>query len=358
MDVYMFGLFNKGSLLPLVGIDFGSQTIKAVTLSGRPGKLHLESVADIPTPKGTLVDYQLQDIERVSQSLKTLKRLIAGNSEYAATAVTGSNVITKVIQTDARLGDKELENQVQLEAEQIIPFPIDEVSLDFEVLGPTLNNDDRQDVLLSAARTESVNGRVSALAEAGMVVKVVDVGAHALGRAVVTCLPELQTSERPVGVIDIGASAMTFAALIKGEVIYSRLQNFGGDQYSQALSSFYGMTLDDAEQAKTKGTLPVDHELDVLMPHINLLLQQVRRNIQLFCSSSGYRELSTLVLTGGGSLLPGLVVLVKEEVNCEVLHPDLFALFGKPKGEAELSHGARYMTAFGLALRSFTPCQI
>ena len=353
----MFGLFNKGSLLPLVGIDFGSQTIKAVTLSGRPGKLHLESVADIATPKGTLVDYQLQDIERVSQSLKTLKRLIPTHSDYAATAVTGSNVITKVIQIDARLSDKELESQVQLEAEQIIPFPLDEVSLDFEVLS-TNNSEERQDVLLSAARTESVNGRVSALAEAGIAVKVVDVGAHALGRAVVACLPELQESERPIGVIDIGASAMTFAALVKGEVIYSRLQNFGGDQYSQALSSFYGMTLDEAEQAKTKGTLPVDHELDVLMPHINSLLQQVRRNIQLFCSSSGYRDIAKLVLTGGGSLLPGLLVQVKEEVNCEVLHPDLFALFGKPKGEAELVHGAKYMTAFGLALRSFTPCQI
>lgn len=353
----MFGLFNKKSLLPLVGIDFGSQTIKAVTLSGRPGKLHLESIADIATPKGTFVDYQLQDIERVSQSLKTLKRLIVGRSDYAATAVTGSNVITKVIQIDARLKDKDLENQVQLEAEQIIPFPLDEVSLDFEVLNAN-KSDDRQAVLLSAARTESVNGRVSALAEAGMTVKVVDVGAHALGRAAMACLPDLQASELPVGLIDIGASAMTFAALVKGEVIYSRLQNFGGDQYSQALSSFYGMTLDAAEQAKTQGTLPVDHEMDVLMPHINALLQQVRRNIQLFCSSSGYREISTLVLTGGGSLLPGLVVQVKEEVNCEVLHPDIFALFGKPQSQGESTHGAKYMMAFGLALRSFTPCQI
>ncbi len=119
----MFGLFNKGSLLPLAGIDFGSQTIKAVTITGRPGKLHLESVAEVATPKGTLVDYQLQDIERVGQSLKGLKRLISGSSQYVATAVTGSNVITKVIQVDASLSESELENQVQLEAEQLIPFP-------------------------------------------------------------------------------------------------------------------------------------------------------------------------------------------------------------------------------------------
>ncbi|HHO2170698.1 TPA: PilM family type IVa pilus assembly protein TapM [Aeromonas hydrophila] len=356
MDVYMFGLFNKGSLLPLAGIDFGSQTIKAVTITGRPGKLHLESVAEVATPKGTLVDYQLQDIERVSQSLKALKRLISGSSQYVATAVTGSNVITKVIQVDAALGENELENQVQLEAEQLIPFPLDEVSLDFEILGK-INDQERREVLLSAARTESVSGRVTALAEADMTTKVVDVGAHALGRAVLACLPELQEWEKPVGVIDIGASAMTFAALVKGEVIYSRLQNFGGDQYSQALASFYNLSMDDAEQAKLQGKLPVDHELDVLLPHMNALLQQVRRNVQLFCSSSGHRELSRLVLTGGGSLLPGLAAQVSSELNCEVLHPDPFALFGKPKGEGAV-HGAKFMTALGLALRSFTPCQI
>ena len=213
-------------------------------------------------------------------------------------------------------------------------------------------------MLLSAARTESVNGRVSALTEAGMNTMVVDVGAHALGRAVLACLPELQTWDKPVGIVDIGASAMTFAALLRGEVVYSRLQNFGGDQYSQALASFYSMSLDEAELAKVQGRLPADHEVDVLLPHLNTLVLQVKRNVQLFCSSSGNKELSKLVLTGGGSLLPGLVGQLGSELNCEVLHPDPFALFGKPRGEGGLIHGAKYMAAFGLALRSFTPCQI
>lgn len=353
----MFGLFSKGSLLSLAGIDFGSQTIKAVTLSGRPGKLHLESVAEIAMPKGTLVDYQLQDIERVSQSLKSLKRLIQGDSQHVATAVTGANVITKVIQVDAQISGSELESQVQLEAEQLIPFPLDEVSLDFEILGLTADAS-RQEVLLSAARTESVSGRVSALTEAGMITKVVDVGAHALARAVLACLPELQTGDKPVGIIDIGASAMTFAAMMKGQVVYSRLQNFGGDQYSQALASFYSMSLEDAERAKILGSLPADHEVDVLQPHLHTLVLQAKRNVQLFCSSSGNKELSRLVLTGGGSLLPGLVELLGRELNCEVFHPDPFALFGKPKGEGGSAHGAKYMAALGLALRSFTACQI
>lgn len=353
----MFGLLSKGSLVSLAGIDFGSQTIKAVTISGRPGKVHLGSVAEIPMPRGTLVDYQLQDIERVSQSLKSLKRLVQGDCQNVATAVTGSNVITKIIQVDTNINESELENQVHLEAEQLIPFPLDEVSLDFEILGMAGDNG-RQEVLLSAARTESVSGRVSALTEAGMTTMVVDVGAHALGRAVLACLPDLQTSEKPVGIVDIGASALTFAALLRGQIIYSRLQNFGGDQYSQALASFYSMSMEEAELAKLQGSLPADHEVDVLLPHLSTLVLQIRRNVQLFCSSSGNKELSRLVLTGGGSLLPGLTGQIGSELNCEVLHPDPFALFGKPQGEGGLTHGAKYMTALGLALRSFTPCQI
>ena len=165
------------------------------------------------------------------------------------------------------------------------------MSLDFEILGK-VNDQERREVLLSAARTESVSGRVTALAEADMTTKVVDVGAHALGRAVLA----------PAGAAGVGETGRRdrhrserhdLCCAGKGEVIYSRLQNFGGDQYSQALASFYNLSLDDAEQAKLQGNLPVDHELDVLLPHMNALLQQVRRNVQLFCSSSGHRSFQT-----------------------------------------------------------------
>ncbi|PJG60726.1 type IV pilus assembly protein PilM [Aeromonas cavernicola] len=355
----MFGLFKQDALLPLMGVDFGSQTIKAVTLSGCVDQFYIDSVAEIATPKGGLVDYQLQDIERVSQSLKSLKRLLPSNGRFVATAVTGANVITKVIQLDVTLSEKELEAQIQLEAEQIIPFPLDEVSLDFEVLSFRRDSEFRQqEILLSAARTESVNGRVTALNEAGMMVKVMDVGAHALGRAVMTCFPKLYEINTPVGVMDIGASTITFIVLLLGQVIYSRLQNFGGDTYSQAIASFYGISTEEAEHAKVKGTLPEGYEVNVLVPHISALIQQARRNVQLFCSASGYRELGQLVLTGGGSLLPGLVSKIKDEVNYEVVQPDPFMLFAKSHSDQRREDGAKYMTAFGLALRSFSPCLI
>lgn len=353
----MIALFREGSLVPMLGVDFGTHSVKGVILAGRAGKFAIEGAADGPMPKGVLVDYQLQDIEKVGHVLKGLKRSLPGAGQFAATAVTGSNVISKVLLLDAGLSDSELNAQVMQEAEQLIPFPLDEISLDYEVLGPSSNDPERNEVLLSAARTESISGRVSALAEAGFVTRVVDVGAHALGRAVVTCYPQLLESSKATAIVDIGASALTFASMVRGEVIYSRLQNFGGDQYTQALSSFYGMTLDEAEHAKQTRQLPAGHEMDVTEPHMATLLQHIKRNTQLFCSSSGFREISELVLTGGASLVPGLPAYLARELEIEVRHPNPFSEFGHDDVKA-LGHGARYMTAFGLALRSFTPCQI
>jgi len=353
----MFGLMSQGHLTPMIGVDFGSQTIKAVVVSGRPGKFHIEACAEVATPKGSIQDYHLHDIEKVTQAIKQLLKLLNSKPKFAATAVTGSNVITKITQVDNKLSELELEGHIQLEAEQLIPFPIDEISLDFEVLGPNLNDPTRNDVLVSAARTDSINGRVSALQDSGVQVKVVDVGLHSLGRAVTNMLPELQddTEHKVCALVDIGAVSLTFGVLLDGEIIYSRLQSFGGDNFTQSIASFYNMSMDEAERAKVQNSLPADADMDVLAPYITLLIQQIRRNIQLFCSSSGYRNVDMLVLSGGGSMIPGLSQQLAMEMQLDVRHPNPTELMSK--GEPSV-HGAKYMTALGLALRSFTPCQI
>lgn len=353
----MFGFMSQGHLTPMIGVDFGSQTIKAVVVSGRPGKFQIDACAEVATPKGSIQDYHLHDIDKVTQAIKQLLKLLSSKPKFAATAVSGSNVITKITQVDNQLSDLELEGHIQLEAEQLIPFPMDEISLDFEVLGPNLNDPTRNDVLVSAARTDSINGRVSALQDSGVQVKVVDVGLHSLGRAVMNMLPELQedTEHKVCALVDIGAVSLTFGVLLDGEIIYSRLQSFGGDNFTQSIASFYNMTMDEAERAKVQNSLPADADMDVLAPYITLLIQQIRRNIQLFCSSSGYRSVDMLVLSGGGSMIPGLSQQLAMEMQLDVRHPNPAELMGK--GEQSV-HGAKYMTALGLALRSFTPCQI
>lgn len=355
----MFGFAHQGSMYPVVGIDFGSQTIKAVVISGKPGRFQIDACIEVLTPKGCLVDYQMQDVERISQSVRQLVKLLPGHPRYAATAVSGSNVITKITQVDNKMTGSDLEGHIEMEAEQIIPFPIDEISIDFEVLGPNLSDPTRNDVLVSAARTDSVTSRATTIQDAGLQVKVVDVGLHALARSVLALMPDMvdEKAQSVTALIDIGALSLTFGVMVNGEIIYSRLQSFGGDNFAQSIASFYNLPYDEAERTKVQSRLPADADMDVLAPYITLLVQQVRRNIQLFCSSSSYREVNMLVLSGGGSLIPGLAEQLAMELQIEVKHPDPFDVTPRHRSEY-VTHGAKYMTALGLALRSFVPCQI
>lgn len=170
----------------MLGVDFGSSTIKAVAVSGSAESFSIDSWAEIATPKGAIRDFQLQDVDRVSQAFKQLLRMLPGKYKNAATAVNGSSVITKITQVASNINQIDFENIVMMEAEQLIPFPLDEVSLDFEVLGPNISDPARNDVLICAARSQSIASAISVFNDSDLTVKVVDVGMHALTRAVVS----------------------------------------------------------------------------------------------------------------------------------------------------------------------------
>ena len=362
-DANMAGMKNKGNLYPLLGVDFGSQSIKAVAITGKPGNVQITSVAEVPTPKGSIVDYQINDIEKVVNAVRTLMKNVAQNGgqkpRYIATSVSGSSVISKVIQVDAGQSDSELSNFINSEAEQLIPFPLEEINLDYEVLGDNFVDNQKQDVLISGARTESVEQRVVVFDRVGMEVKVVDVSVHALARAIKQIVPGFDDlcDEKPVGIVDVGAVTLTFGVVYKGEVIYQRLQNFGGDNVTQNLCNAYGLPYEDAEKSKVQNRMPADATSEVINPFMTQLAQNIKRNIQLFTSSSTHHDLDVIVLTGGGCLLNGLteqmVSLLRKDVKC----PDIFKQFPKFKNE-ENPQGYKFMTALGLALRSFEPCPI
>ncbi len=350
----MLSLNKRKDFQGMIGIDFGMNSIKALALTGKPGQYELEAMASVPTPKGSIVDHQLQDVDQVVMALKLLRRKLNSRCDSVATAVTGSSVTTKTILVPHSLSHEELETQILLEAEQHIPFPLDEISLDYESLGTNANHPDRDNILLSAARTESINTRVSALELAGWQTRVVDIGVHALARGVAACLAAEKTEAGLLAVVDIGAECLTFAVMDEGEVSYSRLQNFGGAQLSRELARLSEMPADSVEQAKVDNTFPAEIREDIEQLHINTLLQHIRRNIQLFCSSSGKKPPSALFLSGGGSQLPELVQILRQELSLPVLQPGFEHLFnGVPKNYPD---AAAYTTALGLALRSFTPC--
>jgi type IV pilus assembly protein PilM len=327
----------------MLGVDFGSSTIKAVAVSGSAESFSIDSWAEIATPKGAIRDFQLQDVDRVSQAFKQLLRMLPGKYKNAATAVNGSSVITKITQVASNINQIDFENIVMMEAEQLIPFPLDEVSLDFEVLGPNISDPARNDVLICAARSQSIASSISVFNDSDLAVKVVDVGMHALTRAVVSMEKSLLTTDanKFCALVDIGELSLSFGIIFQGELVYSRLQDFGGASLTRSLATFYNYS-----------------DIDVVNSYINQLTQHIKRNIQLFCSSSGNRTVDMLILSGGGSLIPGLRQQLALQLEIDVRHPDPVLLYNQQKLADNFGHGAKYMTALGLALRSFTPCQI
>lgn len=356
----MLGFIKKSTITPMLGVDFGSNTIKAVAVSGDNQNFSIDAWAEIATPKGTIRDFQLQDVDKISQSIKQLLKILPGKHKFAATAVSGSSVITKITQVANNINQIDFENIVMMEAEQLIPFPLDEVSLDFEFLGPNINDPTRNDVLICAARSQSVASAVSAFNQTDLSVKVVDVGLHALTRSMVTMEKSLlqENANKFCALVDIGDLSLSFGIIFQGELIYSRLQDFGGSSLTRSLATFYNLPQEEAEKVKLKGALSSYSDIDVVNSYVNQLTQHIKRNIQLFCSSAGNRSVDMLILSGGGSLIPGLREQLALQLEIDVKHPDPVLFYKKHTEGDSMGHGAKYMTALGLALRSFTPCQI
>jgi type IV pilus assembly protein PilM len=275
-----------------------------------------------------------------------------------AVAVSGSAVITKVIQMDSGMNEFEMEDQIALEADQYIPYPLDEVAIDFEVQGPSEDNPERVDVLLAACRKENVDVREDVMEIADLNTKVVDVEAYALERAYALIEPQLdsQGEELIVAVVDIGATMTTLSVLAEGQTVYTREQIFGGKQLTEEIQRRYGLSVEEAGLAKKQGGLPDDYEDEVLMPFREAVVQQVARALQFFFGASQYNVVDYVVLAGGTSSIQGLTEMVEEKTGTPTLVANPFANMsvGSRVNASALGNDApSLMIACGLAMRSF-----
>ena len=355
-------LFKKPSSM-MVGIDIGSHCIKAVLLQETDAGLRLEALAIEPMPKGAMSERSIQDIEAIGNVIAKLKRKIPKSVQTAAVAVSGQTVITKVIFMDVSLTDAELESQIAIEADSLIPYPLDEVNIDFEKLAINEADPSKVNVLLSAARTESVQARVGALETANLKAAVVDVETYALSRAMDVYYQQLPSDayNKCVAVVDIGAVLMLVSVVQEGETIYTRDQVFGGDQYTNSIVAYYNKSFDEAEIGKTTGDLPPNYTFEVLAPFQTSLLQQVRRAVQMFLTTSGKDQVDYIVLTGGTAMIEGLDRLLIEELGIHTVVAEPFANIEiSPKVDRNMlqRHRTQFAIATGLALRSFSPCHI
>ena len=253
----------------------------------------------------------------------------------------------------ANLDELELEAQVELEAENSIPFPIDEIFLDFEIIAPNAVDKTLNDILLSAARRETVLAQVNCVEDAGLTTKIVDVAGHAQSRAC-ELLFDRPDYEKGVALVDIGSSQMMLHIVHQGNVIFSRSKNHGGAACTQMMVEYYGMQFADAEKAKVDREWPIDCEVDVIAPFINTTVNHLRFDLRMFTNAPNNIQVEKMILMGGCELLPGLVTQLQEELSLDIEVANPFIGFEfKNHADKALLHkeGTKYMTALGLAVR-------
>jgi type IV pilus assembly protein PilM len=318
----------------------------------------VEAYAVEPLPPNAVVEKNISDVDGVGEAIKRVISRAKSPCKGAAVAVAGSAVITKTIEMDSSLSDEDMENQITVEADQYIPYPLDEVSIDFEVQGLSPRNPERVEVLLAACRRENVEMREIALEMGNLTARVVDIEAHAMKRAFELIKPQLGSNaeELVVAIIDVGATMTTLSVLADDRSIYTREQLFGGKQLTEEIQRRYSLSFEEAGQAKKLGGLPDDYEEEVLTPFKEAVLQQVTRSLQFFFSSSQYDDVDYIVLAGGTSSIDGLAEMIEAKLGTPTLLANPFVdMSVAPKVDANaLSNDApALMIACGLAMRSF-----
>ena len=341
----------------LIGVDISSTAVKLLQLSQSGGRYRVEHYAVEPLPPNAVVEKNIVEVEAVGEAIRRALARSGAKIKHAAAAVAGSAVITRIIPMAAELGEEDLEGQIQVEANQYIPYPIDEVSLDFEVLGPVRDNPEMNSVLLAASRTENVDMRVAALELGGLTAKVVDVEAFAMENAFALLTDQLNVGrDALVAVIDIGATMTTLSVLRNQRTIYSREQVFGGKQLTDEIMRRYGLSYEEAGRAKRKGGLPDTYESEALEPFKESLVQQVSRLLQFFFAGSEYSKVDQVVLAGGCASIPGIASLVEEQIGVPTVIANPLAnmaLGPRVQAHALAQDAPALMIACGLALRSF-----
>jgi type IV pilus assembly protein PilM len=351
-------LFSRESA-PLLGIDVSSSSVKLVELGrNRSGDLVLEHCAMEPLERGWISDGNIEKFDEVAEAVRRVVRKSGSKTKNVALALPASAVITKKIMLPVGLSDKELEAQVESEANQYIPFSLDEVSLDFCVIGPSPHSVGDAEVLIAASRKEKVSDRQGMAEAAGLKPVIMDVETYASRMAasrVIETLPH-QGVDSLVALFEVGALTTSMQVMRNDDVLYERDQAFGGSQLTQMIVRHYGFATDEAESKKRSGDLPEDYRTAVLAPFLENMAHEVSRALQFFFTSTPHNRVDHILLAGGSAGLPGLVEAVTHHTSfaCMVINPfDGMDVASSVQARKIAREAPSYLTATGLALRRF-----
>lgn len=344
---------------PLFGLDISSSSVKMVELadSGR-GSPRIERYAIESLARDAVVDGNITNLEVVADAVRRAWKRMGTPTRFCAMALPSAAVITKKIIVPAGQREQELEVQVESEANQYIPFALDEVNLDFQVVGPAPNSPDEVEVLIAASRKEKVEDRVAVAEAAGLKAVVMDVESYAAQSAFQLVERQLPDGgkNRIIALVDVGANVMNVTIMRNDQPVYVREQAFGGYQLTQDVMRHYGMSAEEAELAKRAGSLPENYEAELLKPFVDNLALEVSRALQFFFTSTQFNQVDHIVLAGGCAVLPGVdeVVTGRTQVNTVVSNPFAdMALSQRVKPKSLAMDAPSLLVACGLALRRF-----
>lgn len=351
-------IFNP-KLRPLIGVDVSSTSVKMVELvdSGN-GEPRVERYAIELLPRDAVVDGNMAALEAVAETVRRCWKRLGTSTRFVAMAVPTAAVITKKITLPAGLREQEMEVQVESEANQYIPFALEEVNLDFQVIGPSPSSPDDVDVLLAAARKERVDDRVAVAELAELKPVIMDVEAFAIQAAYELVARQLPQGGRGqvIALVDVGATAMKVTIMKDDQPLYVREQAFGGVQLTDEIVRIYGLGAEEAESLKRSGTPPDNYEVEVLHPFVENMAQEVARALQFFYTSTPYSEVHHIMMAGGAVLVPGVVDVIRERTGTNVLLADPFAgmaIAPRIRARQLAADAPALMVACGLALRKF-----
>ena len=345
----------------MIGVDLSSSSVKVVELGvGKSMPMRLERYAIESIERGAINDGNIEKPEAVAEALGRALRKMETRTRDAAFALPSAAVITKRITLPAGMSEEDYELQVEGEASQYIPFAIDEVNLDFQVLGPASTSEDEVEVLLAASRKEKVEDRVAVAEMAGLRPMVVDAEPYAARMAVdhVSAFLPNNGQGQVIAIFDIGQNNTRLTIVLNNQTIFERDQAFGGGQLTQDIVRLYGLVIEEAEVKKKTGELPDNYSSDLLQPFVEQGAIDIGRAIQFFFTSTPYTRIDRIFLAGGSSVVPGLVEAVADrtQVPTEIFTPFQGMEFADGIRERQLRIDApSLLVATGLAMRRFDP---
>ncbi len=350
--------FLSSKTPPLVGVDISTSAVKMVQLTDdKRAGVTLEAYASSPLDKDTVVDGHIKDLEKVSEAIERAWKLLSIKVKRTALALPTANVISKKVLMPAGLSEDELNTHVEAEANQYIPFSLDEVNIDFQALDEYDTDTESQSVLIVAAKKENIEDRVAAAEGASLTVDIMDVESYATEAAytlIANTLPKKGKDKR-IMVIDIGATMTHINVILNGESLYTRDQHFGGNQLTQNIQRRYGLTAEESELSKRNGDLPDSYDSDVLTPFKQQIVNEIQRAQQFYQTAGGNNhQIDHIILAGGCAAIAGIRQLIEQEVGIEatIANPFEKMSLGKRITYDKLEQDAPSLfVACGLAMR-------